>query len=145
MLEFFILQNTVYIMKDNDYSSLWKYFIKKSIKTGDKAIQFMEEFKSHTIMLYCIYVHGKPTMDKVMDEWKQTKEDDTVNELILQLEHTTYGYLIKELMFTDVTIKNVMYMIEVCLEMIRKIQYTKEHKLVREFLNTNPDINIVQL
>lgn len=145
MLEFFVIHTTVYIIADEDYSALWKFFIKEGIKTGKKSLVLMEKFKSHVIMIYSIYIHGKEKMDKVMDEWKIIKNDDTVNELISQLSNTIYGNLIEELIFNEITIKNVIYMIHVCLELIRKIQYTRDHKLIREFLNDNPEYKIIKV
>ena len=145
MLEFFIVQNTVYIIKDDNYASLWKYFIKKGIKEGKLAIKLMEEFKSHVIMIYAIFIHGKDHMSKVMDEWKITKDDNKVNELLCLLSNTRHGNLIDELVFNEFTVQNVLYMIQVCLEVLRKVQYTRDHKLVREFLNENSDIKIIEL
>lgn len=145
MLEFFTIGNTVYIMKDHNYESLWKYFIRQGIKQRKKATDLAEAFKSQTIMLYAIFVHGKNHMDRVMDKWKMDQDDDKVNDLIVQLGATRYGKLIEELIFQEVTLQNVLYMIQVCLVIIRRVQFTENHKLIREFLNENPEIPIVQL
>jgi predicted RNA-binding protein with EMAP domain len=84
-------------------------------------------------------------MDALMEEWKKIKDDDKVNKIIVELQNTKYGYLIEELIFEDVTLKNVLHIIQVCIEIIRKVQYTNDHKLISEFLNDNPQIKIVEL
>jgi hypothetical protein len=132
-------------MKNDNYDSLWKHFIKQGIKMNTKATNLVETFKSQTIMLYSIFVHGKDKMDALMEEWKKIKDDDKVNQMIVELQNTKYGYLIEELIFEDVTLKNVLHIIQVCIEIIRKVQYTNDHKLISEFLNDNPQIKIVEL
>lgn len=145
MLEFFVLNNTVYIIKDNQYEKLWKYFIQQGIKYGNKATDLAETFKSQTIMLYAIFVHGKEQMDKLMDTWKVTKNDDPVNDMIISLGKTRHGNLIEQLIFQEITMQNVLYILQVCLEIIRKVQFTHNHKLIREFTNENPHIKIIEL
>jgi hypothetical protein len=135
----------VYIMKDNNYESLWKHFIKKSIKLNRKATDLMETFKSQTIMIYAVYIHGTEKIDALMTEWKKTNDDDQVNDMIIELQNTKYGNLIKELIFQEVTLKNVLYMIYICVEIIRKVQYTNDHILIREFLNDNPNLSLIEL
>lgn len=145
MLEFFVINNTVYIMKNSNYDSLWKHFIKQGIKTNTKATYLVEKFKSQTIMLYSMFVHGKDKMDELMEEWKKNKDDDKVNKMIVELKNTKYGFLIEELIYEDVTIKNVLHIIKVCIMIIRNVQYTNDHNIIREFLNDNPHVSIIEL
>ncbi len=145
MLEFFVIGNIVYIMKDHDYLSLWKHFIREGIKQKRKATDLAEAFKSQTIMLYAVFVHGKDHMDRVMDKWKIDKDDDKVHDLIVKLSVTRYGKLIEELIFQEITMQNVLNIIQLCLVIIRRVQFTENHQLIREFLNDNPELPIVQL
>ncbi len=145
MLEFFVVGNVVYIMKDHNYESLWKYFIRQGIKQKRKATDLAEAFKSQTIMLYAVFVHGKEYMDRVMDKWKIDNDDDKVNDIIVKLGATKYGKLIEELIYQEITIQNVLNMLQICLLLIRRIQFTENHQLIREFLNDNPELPIVQL
>jgi hypothetical protein len=145
MLEFFVIGNVVYIMKDHNYESLWKHFIKKGIKTKCKATDLAEGFKSQTIMLYAVFVHGKEHMDRVMDKWKLDKDDDKVNDLIIKLGATKYGKLIEELIYQEITMQNVLSILQICLVLIRRVQFTENHQLIREFLNENPEMPIVEL
>lgn len=145
MLEFFVIGNVVYIMKDHNYESLWKYFIRQGIKQKRKATDLAEAFKSQTIMLYAVFVHGKEYVDRLMDKWKKDNDDDKVNDIIVKLGATKYGKLIEELIYQEITIQNVLNMLQVCLLLIRRIQFTENHQLIREFLNDNPELPIVLL
>lgn len=145
MLEFFVIHSTVYIIADEDYNALWKHFIKEGIKHGKKSLELMDTFKSHVIMMYAMYIHGTEKMNVVMNEWKATRDDYDINNLLVQLSKTRYGNLIEQLIFNDINIKNVMFMIQICLELIRKIQITKDYKLIRAFLNDHPDHRIVKV
>lgn len=114
--EVFYLNKLTYTQK---YQFIWRRIVELSIKNNTNALDDFNSFRTGVIFGYAKSIFGEEYFNK-------NDGPEQIRKKINLLSQSPQGHIIEQLIYDKVTIKNVLKMSELCLELLRTYQNTTD-------------------
>lgn len=145
-MEYYAIDDIVYLIEsdknpDHHHVLLWKHMIKFAIKQNKQAINLAEILKNRIIAMFASIHYGLEEFEKILN----SQNEEKIYSAIYALTNLEHGEFINILITNEINMSNVLYMLKVCLEILRRIQFTKDLNKLKKYICLNPDVAVITL